>query len=89
MKKTLATASLFVLIAIPAMASGISNPMQIPAGWNSLTGYKLAFAPSAPGSGACTEYWVAGTTSGTGKKQAVCGTSNTPVTLVDNVGGGF
>lgn len=43
----------------------------------------------APGAGFCKEEWVAGTVPGTGKKIAYCGTSTTPTTIVDNVGGGL
>lgn len=51
---------------------------------------KQSAAPStAAGAGFCKEFWVAGTNSGSGKLQAICGTSTTPVTIVDNVGAGF
>ncbi len=44
---------------------------------------------TAPGAGKARMYWVAGTTPGTAKLIAYAGTSSTPVTIVDNVGGGF
>ncbi len=44
---------------------------------------------SAAGAGYCKTYWVAGTAGGSGKLVAYCGTSTTPVTIVDNVGTGF
>lgn len=46
-------------------------------------------AAAAPGAGFCVLKTVAGTNSGSGKVLAYCGTSTTPVTIVDNVGGGF
>jgi hypothetical protein len=50
---------------------------------------KLSSAPaSAPGAGKCATFVVAGTNSGSCKMQMQCGTSATPVTLLDNVGVG-
>jgi hypothetical protein len=49
---------------------------------------KISASGSAPGVGVCKEAWVAGTTAGTCKKIAYCGTSTTPTTVIDNVGGG-
>lgn len=44
---------------------------------------------TAPGAGFCAIFVVAGTTGGSGKLIIRCGTSTTPVTIVDNVGSGF
>lgn len=44
---------------------------------------------TAASAGYCKEYWVTGTGAGTGKKIAYCGTSTTPQTIIDNVGGGL
>lgn len=44
---------------------------------------------TAPGSAFAKTYWVAGTNAGTAKLIAYAGTSTTPVTIVDNVGGSF
>lgn len=56
----------------------------------SLSLSKLASAPaSAPGAGRCLFFTVAGTNAGSAKYQAMCGTSTTPVTIVDNIGAGF
>lgn len=50
---------------------------------------KLSAAPvAAPGAGKCVTFAVAGTNAGSCKLQAQCGTSTTPVTIVDNVGSG-
>lgn len=50
---------------------------------------KLSAAPStAPGAGLCVQFFVAGTNATTCKLQSMCGTSTTPVTIVDNIGGG-
>ncbi len=49
---------------------------------------KITASATAPGAGLCKEEWVAGTTGGTCKKVAYCGTSGTAVTLIDNVGSG-
>lgn len=50
---------------------------------------KLLAAPTnAPGAGVCVNFFVAGTNGGTCKEQAMCGTSTTPVTIIDNVGSG-
>jgi hypothetical protein len=49
---------------------------------------KIGVSGSAPAGGYCKESWVAGTNAGTCKKIAYCGTSTTPVTIVDNVGAG-
>lgn len=68
--------------------STFSGPLQISAS-NAFIMGKATDPGTAPGAAFCKEYWVAGTNSGTGKKIAYCGTSTTPVTLVDNVGGGF
>lgn len=46
-------------------------------------------AGTAAGAGFCKVKWVAGTNVGTGKLIAYCGTSATPVTIIDNVGAGF
>lgn len=43
----------------------------------------------APGAGFVRLVWIAGTNPGTAKLLAYAGTSNTPSTIVDNVGGGF
>jgi len=42
----------------------------------------------APGNANCWLYALQGTTGGTCKIQAICGTSSTPVTIMDNIGGG-
>ncbi|RAK51595.1 hypothetical protein [Phenylobacterium soli] len=44
---------------------------------------------TAPGAGFARIQWVAGTTAGTAKLVAYAGTSTTPTTIIDNVGGGF
>jgi hypothetical protein len=50
---------------------------------------KLAAAPGAAlGAGHCEMFTVAGTKAGTCKIQAVCGTSTTPVLIMDNIGSG-
>lgn len=49
---------------------------------------KISASGSAPGAGVCKEAWVAGTAGGSCKKIAYCGTSTTPVTIIDNVGSG-
>lgn len=46
-------------------------------------------AAAAPGAGFCVLKAVAGTNAGSGKLIARCGTSTTPVTVVDNIGSGF
>ncbi len=50
---------------------------------------QTAAGTTAPGAGFCKLKWVAGTTSGTGKLMAYCGTSTTGTAIVDNVGAGF
>lgn len=55
------------------------------AGW--LTS-KLGGNPGAPGAASCIMSVVAGTNAGSCKLQATCGTSGTPVTIIDNVGSG-
>ena len=50
---------------------------------------KVTAAAVAPGAGFAKLAFVAGTTAGTGKLVAYCGTSTTPVTIVDNIGAGF
>jgi hypothetical protein len=42
---------------------------------------------TAPGAGRCVERWIAGSTAGTCKKIAYCGTSTIGTVIVDNVGG--
>lgn len=74
--------------AITAAAATFSGAITLSASNAFITG-KDTDPGTAPGAAFCKEYWVAGTNSGTGKKIAYCGTSPTPVTLVDNVGGGF
>lgn len=49
---------------------------------------KIAATGTAPGANYCKEEWVCGTNAGSAKKIAYCGTSTTPVTIVDNVGSG-
>lgn len=49
---------------------------------------KITASGSAPGAAGAKEAWVCGTNAGTVKKIAYAGTSTTPVTIVDNVGGG-
>lgn len=46
-------------------------------------------AAAAPGAPNCNLRWISGTNANTGKLVAVCGTSATEVTVVDNVGGGL
>ena len=60
------------------------NPTSVPG----LAINKLATAPIAIGSGICQLFAIAGTNSGTCKLQLQCGTSSTPVTIIDNVGAG-
>ena len=47
-----------------------------------------AAAPPVPPNGGCVIYAVPGTNSGSCKIVAKCGTSNTPVTITDNIGSG-
>ena len=65
-----------------------ASPIRINAS-NPLEWGKSTDPGTAPGAAFCKEYWIAGTLAGTGKKVAYCGTSATPTTIVDNVGGGF
>lgn len=65
-----------------------ASPLRINAS-NPLEWGKSTDPGTAIGASFCKEYWVAGTGAGTGKKVAYCGTSATPTTIVDNVGGGF
>jgi hypothetical protein len=44
---------------------------------------------TAPGAGFARFQWVTGTNAGTAKLVAYAGTSTTPTTIIDNVGGGF
>lgn len=50
---------------------------------------KISASGTAPGAGFAKMEWVAGTNANTGKLIAYAGTSTTPVTIIDNVGGGF
>jgi hypothetical protein len=54
------------------------------------TNYMPKITPSgtAPGANACKFEVVAGTNAGTCKLQAICGTSTTPVPILDNIGSG-
>jgi len=52
-----------------------------------LAGAKITASGSAPGAGYAKMSWVAGTNSGTCKLISYAGTSTTPVTIIDNVGG--
>lgn len=56
---------------------------------NTFTRAKATDPVTAPGAGSCKTYWVAGTVGSSGKLIAYCGTSTTPVSIVDNVGSGF
>lgn len=49
---------------------------------------KITATGTAPGANYCKEEWVCGTNAGSAKKIAYCGTSTTPVTVIDNVGSG-
>jgi hypothetical protein len=50
---------------------------------------KLTGAPTtAPGAATCQFFVTAGTNAGSCKLAAICGTSATPVTVIDNVGAG-
>lgn len=49
---------------------------------------KISATGTAPGAGFAKIEWVAGTNAGTCKLIAYAGTSTTPTTIVDNVGGG-
>lgn len=49
---------------------------------------KISASGTAPGAGFGKMEWVAGTTAGTCKLIAYAGTSTTPTTIIDNVGGG-
>ena len=80
-------------------SAGVASSTQLSAGNNTivtcnpsaaagLTINKLATAPSAIGSGICQLFVVTGTGAGTCKIQLQCGTSSTPVTILDNVGAG-
>ena len=53
-----------------------------------LTTAKISATGTAPGAGFAKIEWVAGTNAGTCKLIAYAGTSTTPTTIVDNVGGG-
>jgi len=64
---------------------GAGNPVMAQ---GELAGQKITASGSAPGAGFCKESWVAGTSGGTCKKIAYCGTSTTPTTIIDNVGSG-
>lgn len=66
---------------VPTTTLGvITTPIQ---------GSKLSGSPSvAPGAGVCQFFYVAGTNVGSCKLQVQCGTSSTPVLIVDNVGSG-
>lgn len=73
-------------------ASGTTvNAAATIGGWDpySLIGAKVTDPATAPGAGFTALRWVAGTNAGTAKLVAYAGTSTTPVTVVDNVGGGF
>lgn len=50
---------------------------------------KITASGTAPGAAGCKVEWVTGTNANTGKLIAYCGTSTTPVTIVDNVGAGL
>jgi hypothetical protein len=53
-----------------------------------LAGTKISASGTAPGAGYAKMEWVAGTNAGTCKLIAYAGTSTTPTTIIDNVGGG-
>lgn len=55
---------------------------------NELGMAKIAASGTAPGVGTAKMAWLAGTNANTCKLIAYAGTSNTPVTIVDNVGAG-
>lgn len=70
----------------PAYAGlkGVATPT-----FQTTSSVKLSGAPAAaPGAGQCVQFFVAGTSGGTCKLQSMCGTSTTPVTIADNIGGG-
>lgn len=50
---------------------------------------KVTATATAPGANTARLAFIAGTNAGTGKLVAYCGTSTTPVTIVDNIGAGF
>lgn len=56
---------------------------------NGIGAAKVTAAAVAPGAGFAKLAFVAGTNAGTGKLVAYCGTSTTPVTIMDNIGAGF
>jgi hypothetical protein len=55
---------------------------------NTVTFPKITSPGTAPGAATCRLEFVAGTNANTCKAQLYCGTSTTPVVLVDNVGSG-
>lgn len=80
-------------------SSGVASSTQLSAGNNTvvtcnpsassgLSVNKVITAPVAIGSGICQLFAIAGTGAGTCKLQLQCGTSSTPVTIIDNVGAG-
>lgn len=80
-------------------SAGIFSPTQLsvgnsvsitcnPASILGLSINKLSTAPNAIGSGICQLFAIAGTSAGTCKLQLQCGTSSTPMTIIDNVGAG-
>ncbi len=76
------TGSKFVVDTNPTL-SGLTITASTP-----LTMGKSTDPATAPGAGFAKVYWVAGTNGGTCKLISYAGTSTTPVTIVDNVGGG-
>ena len=81
-----------ITVATGALAIGAaygSTTTTLPAQAGDLILKKETDAGAAPGAGYCTIKVVAGTNAGSGKLIAYCGTSTTPVTIADNIGGGF
>jgi hypothetical protein len=55
----------------------------------SYIGIKFSGSLTAPGAGLGQLFWVPGTNAGTARLVGIAGTSNTPFTIIDNVGSGF
>lgn len=76
-------------LTLPPQNGMLQGPNVNVAAGNTLSIGKAAGAPAiAIGAGLCQTFVVAGTNAGSCKLQAICGTSTTPVTIVDNVGSG-
>ncbi|SFV16026.1 hypothetical protein SAMN05192541_124119 [Bradyrhizobium arachidis] len=72
-------------MSILGNANGASQPTGTTSEFATV---KASASGTAPGAGYCKIGTVAGTNAGTCKLVAYCGTSTTPTTIIDNVGGG-